>query len=59
MRTDVKTRKGIYYFPTHEAARDVALALMLPTWRIIAYELGWAIQSHKSGPYYGPNGWDV
>ncbi|WP_166297118.1 hypothetical protein [Bradyrhizobium sp. 2S1] len=48
------TRKGIFYWPTFEAARDFATARSLPTGRIIGYGLGWAIQLHVSGPYVGP-----
>jgi hypothetical protein len=51
----MKTRKGIYYFPTYEAARSEARAQGLPTGRIIAYEIGWAIQLYRSGPYWGPD----
>lgn len=49
----MKTRKGIYYFPSYESARDYAIAHGAPTDRIIPYELGWAIQLRVSGPYVG------
>lgn len=47
-------RKGIYYFPTFEMARDFARKFGYPANRIIAYEYGWAIQLKTSGPYVGP-----
>lgn len=46
--------KGIYYFPTFEAARDHARSVGAPTDRIIHYGLGWVIQWRVSGPYVGP-----
>ncbi len=46
-------RKGIYYFPSYREAREYALQYGHPTERIIAYELGWAIQKRKSGAYVG------
>ena len=48
------TRKGIYYFPTFTQAREFARKYKFPTGRIIAYDIGWAIQLKKSGPYVGP-----
>lgn len=49
------THKGIYYFPTFEAARAYAREHEHPTDRIIRYERGWAIQERVSGPYVGPS----
>lgn len=46
--------KGVYYWPSFEAARDYAVERSLPTDRIISYQLGWAIQLRISGPYVGP-----
>ena len=54
MPVNAITRKGIYYFPTYEAARDYAVLKGFHTHRIIQYELGWAIQLRVSGPYAGP-----
>ena len=45
------TRKGTSYWPTHRAARDYAESHGYSTDRIIAYELGWAIQTRISGHY--------
>ncbi|MEE8503988.1 MAG: hypothetical protein V3T26_06015 [candidate division NC10 bacterium] len=66
----IKTRKGIYYFPSFGAARDYAeshglqeeLESYIDEWehwtdRIIAYQVGWAIQRNRSGLYWGPQGW--
>lgn len=53
------TKKGIYYFPTFQSARAFANVHALPTDRIISYTSGWAIQRETSGPYWGPQGWDV
>jgi hypothetical protein len=50
----VKVRKGIYYFPSYKEARKYAEDRRWKTDRIVAYEVGWAIQKMKSGPYYGP-----
>ena len=52
-----KVHKGVYYFPTYQAAREAARWFGLATDRFISYELGWAIQREVSGPYYGPGGW--
>lgn len=49
--------RGVYYFETYPLARAYAQRVGAPTDRIIAYELGWAIQLHKSGPYVGPYDW--
>jgi hypothetical protein len=51
------THKGVFYFDTYQAARTFAESYDLPSTRIIAYSLGWAIQREKSGPYFGPQGW--
>lgn len=48
------TRRGIWYWPTFEEARDYATEHNHPTNRIIPYKLGWAIQLYVSGPYVGP-----
>ena len=50
----IRTRKGIFYFPTYEDARSYARLHDHPTNRIISYEVGWAIQLYVSGPYVGP-----
>ncbi len=50
----MKVRKGICYFPTYDDARDHAKQRGLLDYRIICYELGWAIQLRVSGPYVGP-----
>lgn len=46
--------KGIAYFDTFEEARAVAAEKLkgYPSWRIIRYQLGWAIQYRVMGPYY-------
>lgn len=49
-------RKQIYYFPRIENAANVKNNLVLegyPNARLVHYELGWAIQREKSGPYWG------
>ena len=51
----MQTHRGIYYFPTYQAARSYALAHNHPISRIIEYRRGWAIQLRVSGPYVGPN----
>lgn len=51
----MKTRKGIYYFPSYQSARDYAAKHGWPTNRIISYQVGWAIQLRVSGDYVGPN----
>jgi len=48
-----KTSKGIFYFPTFQAARKHAQDNGHPTNRIIEYQKGWAIQLRVSGPYVG------
>lgn len=53
-REQIKTRKGIYYFPTFQTAREWAQENGWPTDRIIAYQVGWAVQSGESGNYAGP-----
>jgi hypothetical protein len=50
----MRTKKGVYYFPTYEAARAYAETEGYPVNRIISYTLGWAIQLRISGPYVGP-----
>lgn len=50
-----RIRKGVYYFPTYEAARAYAQNRGYPTDRIIPYTIGWAIQLRVSGPYVGPD----
>jgi hypothetical protein len=49
-----RIRKGIYYFPTFQAAHAFARDYRFPTNRIIPYQIGWAIQKYISGPYVGP-----
>jgi hypothetical protein len=51
----ITAKRGVYYFSHYEAARDHAVAWGFPTDRIIAYELGWAIQLRRGGDYVGPN----
>ena len=51
-------KKGVYYFNTWQEAKTFSNDYGFPaTIRLISYDLGWAIQIHKSGPYYGPKGW--
>lgn len=50
----MKTHKGIFYFPSFEAARAWSAARGFHTDRIINYTRGWAIQLRISGPYVGP-----
>jgi hypothetical protein len=47
------THRGIYYFPSFSDAFRYAQQVGAPTDRIIAYERGYAIQLHVSGPYVG------
>jgi hypothetical protein len=49
----MRNHKGIFYFPTYEAARVYADYRGYPSDRIIKYDLGWAIQLRVSGPYVG------
>jgi hypothetical protein len=49
-----KARKGIYYFKTFVEAKLYGTLKGWNTDRIIAYEVGWAIQKCISGDYYGP-----
>ena len=54
----MKTRKGIYYFESWQAAEMFSYKNQLPnTVRLIPYDYGWAIQLKKGGRYYGPKGW--
>lgn len=55
----MRTVKGVTYFGGYTTARQYALDAGLPTDRIIAYGLGWAIQREKSGPYWNAEiqGW--
>jgi hypothetical protein len=46
--------KGVFYFPTFQAARDYAQAHGYPADRLNSFERGWAIQLRISGPYVGP-----
>lgn len=50
----MKLRKGIFYFPSYSIAKEYAVENGYPTDRIIAYQIGWAIQLWVSGPYVGP-----
>lgn len=51
----VTSFRGIFYFPTSEAARAYAVTIGAPTDRILQFVRGWAIQFHTSGPYVGPD----
>ena len=51
----MRTSKGVYYFTTRAAAEAYAIGCGYPTDRLIHYQLGWAIQWWKSGPYVGPD----
>lgn len=53
------TYRGVYYFDSYTIARDFAQERGWNTGRIIRYDLGWAVQKHVSGPYYGPEDEDV
>jgi len=48
------TRKGIYYWPSYDAARAWAHANGWPEDRILFFSYGWAVQFRVSGPYAGP-----
>jgi hypothetical protein len=50
----MRIHRGVYYFPSFEAARAYAREHGHPTDRIIHYGLGWAVQLYVSGPYVGP-----
>jgi hypothetical protein len=50
----MRTHKGIYYFEDYATARAYAQARGWNDQRIIAYDLGWAVQRCISGDYYGP-----
>jgi hypothetical protein len=54
-KAKAKTHKGIYYFPTADAAREYAAANGWPD-RIVEYTRGYAIQAGPSGNYAGPAG---
>ena len=53
-------RKGTAYFPTFEGARDfgedVGVGKGHPAWRVVYYDLGWAIQARPGGPYLNLKG---
>jgi len=44
------TRKGTTYYPSYDHARAVSRSIAGS--RVVAYELGWAVQLRISGPYY-------
>ncbi len=47
-------RKGILYYPTFDAADNIANTLQAdhPSVRVVEYETGFAVQYSVSGPYY-------
>jgi hypothetical protein len=52
-----KVSKGVCYYERHASAVD-ALSIVHPEFpdaRIVRYELGYAIQTRKSGDYFGPD----
>lgn len=51
----VKVHKGTWHFPTRHGAENAALKARLPLKNIVDYQLGFAVQLHKSGPYLGPS----
>ncbi len=51
-----KRHKNVYYFTDFSMAVEVKNNLVLEGFketRLVHYELGWAIQREKSGPYWG------
>ena len=48
--TMTTTRKGTTYYPSYDHARAVSRSIAGS--RVVAYELGWAVQLRISGPYY-------
>ena len=52
MKEVYKTVKGVTYFPSYHVAVGYAISNGLPTDRVIAYDLGYAIQERVSGPYW-------
>lgn len=49
---NVTVKKGIYYFPTYQLARDYMREHSVGL-RIVEYQLGYAIQLQLSGSYVG------
>jgi len=53
----MKVKNGIFYYPTYVEARNIMNRITESrfdhTKRVVRYELGWAVQLHKSGPYLG------
>ena len=49
--------KDLWYFETHHHAKDYAARNVkgFPSWRIVEYTLGHAIQLRPGGPYVGQN----
>ncbi len=50
--------KNIAYFKDFYAARDHGekYGKGFPQWRVVEYEIGYAVQAYISGPYFGPTG---
>jgi len=50
--------KGIAYFANFHEARDhgEAHGRGFPSWRVINYERGYAVQAYPSGPYFSLSG---
>lgn len=46
-------RAGTYYYADRDEAERVRAEIGAD--RVVVYELGYAVQWHKSGPYYGPD----
>lgn len=48
------THRNVTYWQQYVDAEKVAEELRLsnPQIRLVAYDRGWAIQKHESGPYY-------
>lgn len=61
MKADKKrpciVKAGIVYFPTYFVADSMLpmIRIEFPECRIVRYDLGYAIQTRKSGDYIGPN----
>ena len=54
----VTEKNGVAYFKDFNDARDHGQkhGKGYPTWRVVSYERGFAVQARISGPYFGKNG---
>lgn len=57
-QTKLIERKGVAYFRDFSAARDHGAEHCqgFPSWRIVSYTLGYAVQVRPAGPYLDSTG---